>query len=171
MPTILRFLQSIALVTWVGGIFFLGSIAAPAAFATLSSRGDAGAVVGHMLGKLHLLGYVAGAVFLIATMALARSPAALLKPAALIVLAMLLLTAVNQHGINPRLADLRAQMSSEFGSVDQTPQDNPLRAQFGKLHGVSTLIELGVLLLGIAAVFFTIRNPASYGQRLSEPLS
>ena len=158
MATILRFLQSIALVTWVGGIFFLGAIAAPAAFATLSSRGDAGAVVGHMLGKLHLMGYAAGAIFLIATMALAKSPAALLKPAALLVIAMLLLTVVNQHGINPRLADLRVQMSSEFGSVDQTPQGNPLRAQFGKLHGVSTLIELGVLLLGVAAIFFTVKS-------------
>jgi uncharacterized membrane protein len=158
MATILRFLQSIALVTWVGGIFFLAAIAAPAAFTMLSTRGEAGAVVGYMLGKLHVLGYVAGAVYLVCAVALAKSSVALLKPAALLVIGMLLLTAVNQHGVAPQLADLRAQMASEFGNVDQTPKENPLRAEFGKLHGVSTIVELVVLLLGLAALFLTLKS-------------
>ncbi len=158
MTTILRFLQSIALVTWVGGIFFLGAIAAPAAFTMLSTRGDAGAVVGYMLGKLHLVGYAAGALFLISAMALARSPAALLRPAALLVILMLVLTTVNHIGVNPRIAELRAQMTGEFLSVDQTPAGHPLRVRFGKLHGVSVSIELAVLLLGGAALYFNARQ-------------
>jgi hypothetical protein len=114
-------------------------------------------VVGYMLGKLHLLGYVAGAVFLACAMLLARSPAALLRPAAVLVIVMLLITAVNHHGVSPRLADLRARLTSEFGNVDQTPKDNPLRRQFGRLHGVSTMLELAVLALGAAALFISAR--------------
>jgi hypothetical protein len=69
-----------------------------------------------------------------------------------------LLTVVSQHVVTPRIAGLRAQMSSTFGSVDATPQDNLLRAQFGRLHGISTSLELAVLLLGLAALFLTVRS-------------
>ena len=62
--------------------------------------------------------------------------------AVVLVIVMLLLTVVSQHVISPRVAGLRTQMASTFGSVDSTPQDSPLRSQFGRLHGLSTSLEL-----------------------------
>jgi hypothetical protein len=56
--------------------------------------------------------------------------------------------------VTPRLAELRTEMVS----VDATPQDNPLRVEFDRLHQTSVRIEIVVLLLGIASLFLTVRN-------------
>lgn len=154
----LRFLQVFALGTWVGAGLFLSFAVAPAAFATLSSRQQAGAVVGMALGRLHVLGLVAGALYLGAAVALEGKPATLARPAALLVAAMLVLTLVAHYGVTPRLAGLRAEMAAAHGSIDRTPADHPLRQRFGRLHGVSSALELAALLAGIAALYLTVRQ-------------
>jgi hypothetical protein len=159
MATILRFIQLFSLGTWTGSILFLTLIVAPGAFATLPTRELAGSVVGMALTRLHFLGYIAGVFFLGALLIEARNVTALGRPAAVLVIVMLLLTVVSQHAITPRIASLRGQMSAEHGSLDTTPKDHPLRLQFGKLHGLSTLLELTVLLLGLAALFLALRLP------------
>jgi uncharacterized membrane protein len=159
MATILRFIQIFSLGTWTGSILFLTLIVAPGAFATMPTRELAGSLVGMALTRLHFLGYIAGALFLGASFIDARSATAVARPAAVLVIVMLLLAVVSQHAITPRIVSLRAQMSAEHGSLDATPKDHPLRVQFGKLHGVSTLLELAVLLLGLAALFLSVRSP------------
>jgi hypothetical protein len=157
MATILRFLQFLSLGLWVGAGLFVGVLLAPGAFATLPTRELAGNVVGMALGRLHLLGYACGAVFLLASVIGARSVSALARPAAICVIAMLLLTALTQFGVNAKVGDLREQMRAEFGSVDATPRDHALRTQFGRLHGVSSALELVILLLGTAALYWQSR--------------
>jgi hypothetical protein len=66
---------------------------------------------------------------------------------------MLALTFVSQARVTPRLAELRTEMVS----VDATPKDNPLRVEFDRLHQTSVRIEVAVLLIGIAALFLTVR--------------
>jgi uncharacterized membrane protein len=153
MTTITRFLEVFALGTWLGGIIYLSFVVAPGAFATLGSRDQAGALVGLVLARLHILGWIAGLVYLAAAVARTKSAAALARPAALAVVLMLLLTLASQW-VSPRMTALRAQM----GSVDRTPADNPLRIEFNRLHRISVHCELGVLLLGIAALFLTVRE-------------
>ena len=160
MATILRFLQFLSLGVWVGAALFVGVLLAPGAFATLPTRELAGNVVGMALGRLHLLGYACGAVYLLSSAMAARSVSALARPAAICVIAMLLLTAATQFGVNAKVGDLREQMRAEFGSVDATPRDHALRAQFGRLHGVSSAIELLILMIGLAALFFAARRLA-----------
>jgi hypothetical protein len=70
------------------------------------------------------------------------------------VILMLALTSVSQTRVTPRLAELRTEMVS----VDATPKDNPLRVEFDRLHQASVRIEVTVLLIGIAALFLTVRN-------------
>ncbi len=154
MTTILRYLEILSLGTWVGGIIYLSFIVAPGVFATLPARDQAGAVVGLVLGRLHVLGYVAGAIFLLAWLIQAHSLAGLAKPAALVVVLMLLLTIVSQRAVSPRMARLRAKMVS----VDRTPLDNPLRVEFDRLHRISVRLEGAVLLLGLGALFLTVRE-------------
>ncbi len=154
MSSILRTLEFLSLGTWLGSIIFLSFVVAPGAFATLGSRDLAGAVVGMALGRLHLLGLIAGLVYLAVRVALARSLSALVAPAALAVILMLLLTLVSQQWLGPRLANLRLEM----GSVDRSPADHPLRVEFNRLHRVSVALELAVLLAGLAALFLTVRN-------------
>jgi uncharacterized membrane protein len=162
MTGFLRFLQMFSLGTWLGGIMFLSFILAPAAFGMLSSRDQAGILVGFSLGRLHVAGIIMGLVYLAATVSLAlfaasapsSSFAGLARLAALFVILMILLTAASNWGVSPRLRALRQQM----GSVDATLPGNPLRAQFDRLHQMSVRLEGGVLLLGLAALYLTARQ-------------
>jgi uncharacterized membrane protein len=155
MTNILRFIQLLSLGTWLGSIIYFSFAVAPALFATLSSRDQAGAVVGIALGRLHHLGVIAAIVYLLASLGLALSPKFLAQPAVVAVIAMLVFTIISQHRITPRMAELRTQMVS----VDATPPENPLRAEFDRLHKVSVRLEGSVLLLGLVALFLTARMP------------
>ena len=155
MTNVLRFIQFLALGTWLGSIIYFSFAVAPALFATLQSRDQAGAIVGIALGRLHHLGIIAGVLYLVASLALALSPKALIQPAALAVIAMVLLTMVSQNHVTPRMAQLRTQMVS----IDATPPENPRRAEFDRLHKLSVRLEGSVLLLGLIAMFLTARAP------------
>jgi hypothetical protein len=155
MTNILRFLQFLSLGTWLGSILYFSFAVVPALFATLQNRDQAGAIVGIALGRLHHLGIIAAALYLIASIALARSPKVFIQPAVVAVIAMLAFTAISQHRITPRMAQLRTEMVS----VDATPPTNPLRAEFDRLHKVSVRLEGSVLLLGLIALFLTSRTP------------
>jgi uncharacterized membrane protein len=161
MTGFLRFLQIFSLGTWLGGIMFFSFILAPSAFGLLSSRDQAGILVGFSLGRLHVMGIIMGLVYLAAMVSLAlfatsarSSFGGLARLAALIVVLMILLTAASNWGVSPRLRVLRQQM----GSVDATPLENPLRTQFDRLHQMSVRLEGGVLLLGLAALYLTARQ-------------
>jgi len=154
LTNILRFLQIFALGTWLGAIIFLSFVVAHAAFTTLQSRDQAGAFVGFALGRLHHLGVIAGLIYVVAGLALAPTLKSLLHPAMILVIVMAALTAVSQRGVTPRMAALRHQMVS----VDATPPDNSLRIEFDRLHVWSVRLEGTVLLLGLAALFLTVRS-------------
>jgi uncharacterized membrane protein len=154
MNSILRFIQVFALGTWVGSIIYLSFVVAPGAFGVLQSRDQAGLMVGYSLARLHYLGMVAAVLYLVAGLALAQSVKAFAQPAMIGVVLMLLLTVTSQTRVTPRLAELR----SEMVSVDATPKDNPLRVEFDRLHRVSVRMEVMVLVIGIAALFCTVRS-------------
>ena len=154
MSTLVRFLQFFTLGTWVGAVLYFGALVAPAAFSVLTPD-QAGALVGLTLGRLHLLGIVAGVIYLLVTALGARSAAALVRPAPLLVLIMLVLTFVSQFWVGETMNALRAQM----GSVTGTPPSNELRVSFDRLHRISVQLETAVLLAGLLALFFTSRVP------------
>jgi hypothetical protein len=149
----LRFLQYLSLGCWLGSIIYF-IIFTQGIFSVIPARDLTGAVVGYSLARLHILGIVAGCVYLIATVALEKSLAALARPAALLVFVMILCTMASQYGVIARMDALRAQM----GSVDATPAGNPLRVAFDRLHQYSVWLESAVLFSGLAALFLTARE-------------
>jgi hypothetical protein len=153
----LRFLQFFSLGTWVGGILYFSFVVAPGAFFVLPNSDLAGALVGYTLSKLHIIGIVAGCIYLVATAAAERSMGALARPAALLVFAMIVFTMASQYGVISRMDALRLQM----GSVDATPAGNPLRVAFDRLHQFSVWLESAVLLSGLAALFLTARQKSN----------
>jgi Domain of unknown function (DUF4149) len=154
MTTVVRFLQFLTLGTWVGAVLYFGAIVAPAAFSVLNPD-QAGALVGLTLGRLHLMGIVAGVIYLLVTAIWARSAAALLRPASLLVVIMVVLTFISQYWVSGTMDALRGQM----GSVAATPATNQLRASFDRLHRISVNLEMAVLAAGLLALFFTSRIP------------
>ncbi|HYT08641.1 MAG TPA: DUF4149 domain-containing protein [Rugosimonospora sp.] len=154
MTTMVRFLQFFTLGTWIGAALYFGAIVAPAAFSVLTAD-QAGALVGLTLGRLHLMGLVAGVIYLLVTAIWARSAATLLRPAPLLVLVMVALTFISQFWVSGTMDALRAQM----GSVSATLAPNQLRISFDRLHRISVNLELAVLIAGLLALFFTSRIP------------
>ncbi|HXX45409.1 MAG TPA: DUF4149 domain-containing protein [Candidatus Acidoferrales bacterium] len=148
----LRFLRVLALAAWVGAIVYFAAVVTQGAFAVLPSRDEAGLLVGFTLGGLHLMGVIAAAVFVSASVALTKSLRAFIEPAVLGVILMAALTIVSQSYVIPKMAVLRGQM----GSVDATLASDPRRAEFDKLHSVSVDIEGGVLLIGLAALYLAV---------------
>jgi uncharacterized membrane protein len=154
MNQILRFLQIFALGTWIGGIIFLSFVEAPGVFRILASREQAGSIVGYSLVRLHHIGVVAAVIYLLAGLGLAKSLKWLITPAAILVIAMLVLTVISEHAVRPRINAVRSQMTS----VEETPPDNPLRVRFDRLHRVSVQLEGAALLIGLVALFLTVRS-------------
>jgi hypothetical protein len=157
MSTFLRTVEFLCLGLWLGSDVFLSFVVAPGAFRVLGSRDAAGAMVGFALGRMHLLGVICGVLFLLARLARTRTFASFVTPVALCVVLMIALTVASQVGVSPKMAMLRVQM----GSIQATAEDSPLLAEFARLHRISVALETGVLLAGLAAFYFMVRDPAA----------
>jgi uncharacterized membrane protein len=144
----------LALIVWVGGIIFFAFVLAPTLFTVLPAQ-TAGNVVGPALTKLHWIGLFSGGVFLLCSLAYNHAKYSQLRlfgAARLLVLMMLILTAISQFAITPRMRELRERQSG---------LDAPnMRAEFNRLHMWSTRAEGGVLLLGLLVVIVTAREPS-----------
>jgi len=157
MSIVLRTIEFLGLSLWLGSDVFLSFVVAPGAFRILASRDQAGAMVGFGLWWMHMIGVVCGIAILLARLARTQTFASMATPAALCVVLMILLTVVSQHAVSPKMAALRVQM----GSVQATAADSPLLAEFGRLHRMSVTLESGVLLAGLAAMYFMVKDLAS----------
>jgi uncharacterized membrane protein len=156
MSNIFRALEFLGLSVWLGSDIFLSFVVAPGAFRVLASRDQAGAIVGFSLTRMHLLGIACGVVVLLVRVIRTKSFESVVAPSALCVFLMILLTAISEIAVSPKMAALRTQM----GSIQATSADSPLLAEFAKLHQVSVTLESGVLLAGIICMFLMVRELA-----------
>ena len=137
-----RSLTALLLLThWLGAATIVAVSVAPAAFAVLPTRALAGALVGRVLPHIFVSGIFAGLAVALsmwtdrgARYAAARAVAALVTVAA---------CAVAQWIIAPRIERVRAAIGP---SVEALATTDPLRMQFGRLHGLS------VLMMGIGMI-------------------
>jgi uncharacterized membrane protein len=154
MANFFRTVEFLCLSLWLGSDVFLSFVVAPGAFRVLASRDQAGAMVGFALWWMHMIGVICGIVFLTSRFLRTRNFATLVAPATLCVVLMIVLTVTSQHAVSPRMAELRTQM----GSIEATEVRNPLLVEFQKLHRRSVTLESGVLLAGVAAMFWLVRE-------------
>jgi hypothetical protein len=139
------------LAAWIGAAALVATVVAPAAFAVLPTRALAGALVGRVLPVIFVGGMLAG----LGAAALGWQ-AAPTMPRARLVLPLLaaLACAAAQFGVGPRIQRLRAEMGP---SIEALPTDDPRRAQFGRLHGVSVaFMGVGMLAAGAALVLTAV---------------
>ncbi|MGB8494580.1 MAG: DUF4149 domain-containing protein [Candidatus Acidiferrum sp.] len=154
MQTILRSIEFLCLSLWLGADAFLSFVVAPGAFAILGSRDAAGMMVGFSLARLHFAGLFLGLIFLVARLLRTQSFASFTAPAALCVVLMVVLTAASQFTVSNRIENLKKQMVS----VQNTPENDPRRVEFNKLHHASVRYEGAVLLLSLAAMCLLVRE-------------
>ncbi|MGD9950654.1 MAG: DUF4149 domain-containing protein, partial [Desulfobulbus sp.] len=78
----------------------------------------------------------------------------------LILLAMLLLTATQAYVIEPKAVAVKQQIAS----FETTPKDDPYRVQFRKLHGLSMVANLSVIVGGVVLILLgSLANTPSIG--------
>jgi uncharacterized protein YacL len=152
---ILRYLMVLSLIVWIGGIIFFVAVVTRTAFAVLPTHHLAGNIVNRTLASLHWMGIGSGIVFLVSSLIYSRLHDGSSHPLSwrhILICAMLLLTLTSQFGISPKMASLRASM----GDMDTVAATDPARIEFNTLHGWSTRLEGGVLLLGLMVVYLTV---------------
>ena len=156
MKTIIRFLVWIALVIWLGGLFFF-PVTAAAAFGTIADTHVAGTIVAHCLTTLHHEGLFAGCwiiLFLLIGMALRVYGRSMIL-GVIVTLVMLGFTAYSQFSIIPRMEHDRIAAG---GAIDAVPRTNPLHADFDRLHVRSEHVEEAVMLAGILLAILLARD-------------
>lgn len=159
----LRFIALLTLVVWVGGLLALGTIAAPSLFDVLAitqpdgGRMLAGALFGEILRRFHMVSYAAGAL-LLGTLILRRvlgpAPRRFAWRAGF---ATVMLAASVYSGIV--VAGRIAQIQASIGAAPSTlPEGDARRIEFGRLHGLSTALELVPLLGGLMLIYWEIKE-------------
>jgi hypothetical protein len=147
-----RLLAAAALLAaWIGAAALVAAVVAPAAFAVLPSRALAGALVGRVLPVVFLAGLAVG----VAAAALGWGAAASFGRARLLLpLLAAALCAAAQFVVGPRIQRVRAEIGP---SVEALAPTDPLRREFGRLHGVSVaLMGAGMLAAGAALVLTAV---------------
>jgi len=157
MTIFFRTLEFLSLSLWLGADAFLSFVVAPGAFTILGNRDAAGMMVGFSLARLHFAGIFLGLVFLVGRLARTHDFGSFTNPVALCVVLMVLLTAASQFTVSNRMEALKKEMVS----VQNTPETDPRRMEFNRLHHRSVAFEGAVLLLGFASMFFLVREAAS----------
>lgn len=154
MNTFFRTIEFLSLSLWLGADVFLSFVVAPGAFAILGNRDAAGLMVGYSLARLHFAGIFLGLIFLLARLARTHDFGSFTNAAALCVVLMVLLTAASQFTVSTRMEALKKEMVS----VQNTPETDPRRLEFNRLHHRSVAFESAILLLGFGAMFLLVRE-------------
>ncbi|RTL52959.1 MAG: DUF4149 domain-containing protein [Rhodocyclaceae bacterium] len=144
-------LYSIAVALWVGGLFAIGYLAAPVLFSQLADRTLAGNLAGAMFTVVAWSGMVCG-VYLLLYFFGRRGIRALQTGLFWIVLLMVALTVAGHFGIQPILAQLKAD------ALPRQVMESALRDRFAAWHGVSSVIYLVQSLLGLWLVLWQERG-------------
>jgi hypothetical protein len=157
MKTLFRTIAWLALVFWLGGLFFF-PITAWAAFSSIADTHAAGTIVAKCIGVLHHEGFIAGAAIIV-SLGLGYLLHAFRKSTAFLGIAvtviMLACTAWSQFSIIPRMERDRIAAG---GAIDSTPKTDPRHADFDHLHNVSTDVEEAVMLGGFVLLILLARD-------------
>jgi hypothetical protein len=128
---------------WVGGLWAIGYVAVPVLFKTLPDRQLAGMLAGNMFTLIAYVGMVS-ATYLLAHRLSRFGRTAFRQSTFWVIVIMLLLALAVQFGIQPVMADLKAQ------ALPAEVMHSPFAGRFRALHGASSIAFLIQSLLGIA---------------------
>ncbi|MFZ5761201.1 MAG: DUF4149 domain-containing protein [Thermodesulfobacteriota bacterium] len=137
-------LYRLAVACWFGGATLFTFVLTPVIFRAYD-RDLAGAVVGTLFPAYFRWGLVCGLIAL-ACLVFVTMPRR--RIAALVIALMLAITAGQAFVVEPRAAALKR----EIPSFVTTPQDDPLRVRFRRLHAVSAAGNLAVIGGGLVLI-------------------
>ena len=152
----LRYLQLVALVVWIGGVIFFSLVAAPTLFQSLP-REVAGRATSVIFPRYYLVGGIAAGVALLT--GAARGLIAGNWPRALVIEMVLIalmggMTIYAGQVILPEAQRIRATLPAIEGS----PEHPVAQARWAVLHRRSVRLNGAVLLLGLVTLWFVAQR-------------
>ena len=152
MNVVLRFIYLLSVALWIGGMAFFSFLAAPSIFKVLP-REEAGNLVSDIFPKYYWQGIICGAIALITSVALGMRERwnILLIVRTVMIGVMIVGVLYSVIILQPKIQSVKAQITS----FDRLSPTDPLRLEFGRLHGRSFSVNAAVLLLGVIVVFIT----------------
>ena len=136
-----RISDRILLTLWVGGMWSIGYVVAPVLFGMLE-RQLAGEVAGRLFTIMSYIGLVCGVLLLLSVL-FQRGLQDWRHWRVLVLLGMLVVIILGQFVLQPMMVELKA--AGLLGEVKE---------QFGRLHGISSVLFLINSLAGLALVVF-----------------
>ncbi|HET9373188.1 MAG TPA: DUF4149 domain-containing protein [Vicinamibacterales bacterium] len=161
---LLRFASLIVIGAWVSGLAIIGFVVAPTTFAVLDDahggRQLAGRIVGAVLGRFDQVAWTLGGLLLLLLILRAvlgprpRRFAWRVSVAAV----MLGLSLTGGLWIAPQVAAIR---DAAPGAVADLPDTDSRKAQFGRLHGISTTLAMVTMLGGVWLMWMEMRDESA----------
>lgn len=140
-----------AITLWVGGLWAIGYMAAPVLFASLGDRQLAGMVAGKLFALI-AWGGLGSAAYLLVFLLLRWGSGFFRRSVFWLVLLMALLAAASLFGIQPLMAQLKAD------ALPREVMESVLRDRFATWHGVSSILYMVQSLLGLWLVIWANRG-------------
>ena len=159
----LRYLYALALVVWLGGMVVAGFVVAPTTFSVLegwdaaTGRVLAGQVFGAVLRRVHLIGYGAAIVMLLAlTLQRVLGPGPKHYGIRVGLLAVMLgLMLYSGMALTPRIDRIQADVT---GPMNRLPTDDARRLEFDRLHRLSTILVTATIAGGLVLLAWETRE-------------
>jgi len=148
LPSILQAVERVLLTLWVGGLWVTGMVVAPVLFRNYE-RMLAGEIAGRLFAAVSLLGMLCGALLLAFAVVRARQQVWRDGRAAVLVF-MLVITVIGEFGLAARMRELKELMILP-------PVAPAVMVEFGRLHGIASLLFLVNSALGLVLVIFGMR--------------
>ncbi len=142
---------------WVGSIWAIGYVAAPALFANLDSRALAGDIAGHLFRAQALVSLSCGFIVLSLLIASRDMVAARCRTCMWLVVFMLGCTLVVHYGLQPMMSAMR-EAAGTVGTTASAGSSGALapefRSRFGALHAIAASVQL---LQSVAGIWLVLR--------------
>lgn len=144
-------LERLLVTLWVGGLWAIGYMVAPALFSHLPDRRVAGEIAGSLFHLINGVGLICGLALLI--LLLEQSRKGFLRHWRFwLLMLMVVLTAVLFFYVQPLMQELKQQPMVTGSAVARS---------FGIWHGISSLMYLMVSIAGLMLVLAGIRKPTA----------
>lgn len=148
MPQFSAKIETVLQTLWIGGLWVIGYVVAPILFGSLDDRRLAGELAGHMFTAINYIGLACGTLLLAFAF---LKPGKGIKDLRIIALLLMLgLIVVSAFVLQPMMQELK---------LAGLAPGSETAAQFGRLHGVSSVLYLVTSLLGLFLLLYR-RSPA-----------
>ena len=154
LSAIFQAIERVVLALWVGGLWMTGLVIAPVLFRSYE-RMVAGDIAGRLFWAMSLLGMACGVLLLAFTAARARQRV-WRDWRAIVLVVMLVITVIVEFGLAVRMRELKELMVLP-------PVAPAVLSEFGRLHGIASLLFLANSALGLVLVIFAIRPRVQAG--------